>query len=188
VSETSIIFKNARAKLPGTNLIFRIEHCSECPPVLLTRLKELKPVIVSQPPFIYYSGDRYLKILAADTLPWLYLFKTLIENGLTVAAGSDSPVVPDNPLLGIYAAVTRKTMANQVLIPDECISAFQALQMYTVNAAAAAAEEGIKGSITAGKLADMVLLSDNPLQVEAERLKDIKVEMTILGGKIVWKA
>ena len=104
-----------------------------------------------------------------------------------MAASSDSPVVPDNPLIGIYSAVTRKTQEQKQINPAECITAAQALAMYTVNAAYASGEENIKGSLTPGKLADMVVLSDKPLMVPPERIKDIKVEMTIIGGKIVWE-
>jgi hypothetical protein len=106
---------------------------------------------------------------------------------LIVAGGSDSPVVPDNPLVGIYAAVTRRAESGQYLSPEERISAKQALAMYTINAAYASFEENIKGSITPGKLADMVVLSDDPLKSPPERIKDIRVEMTIIDGKVVWE-
>ncbi len=165
----------------------RIEHCSECPPHLLKRLKKLQVVVVTQPPFLYYSGERYLATVPADRLPWLYRIKSFLNSGLVVAGSSDSPVVPDNPLVGIYAAVTRQAESGQHLLPEECISASQALAMYTVNAAYASFEEGIKGSITQGKLADMVLLSDDPTKIPSEQIKDIKVEMTIIGGEVVWE-
>ncbi len=107
---------------------------------------------------------------------------------MIVAGSSDSPIVPDNPLVGIYAAVTRLAKSGQQLLPEERISASQALAMYTINAAYASFEEGIKGSITPGKLADIVLLSDDPTQIPPEQIKDIKVEMTMIGGKVVWEA
>jgi len=180
-------FEKVRAGLPGNNLILRIEHCSECPPELTDRLCRLRPVIVTQPPFVYYNGDRYLKVIPTDAHPWLYRFNTMIKTGALVAAGSDTPVVPDNPLVGIYAAVTRKTAAGQILIAEERISVPQALAMYTANAAAASGEANIKGSITAGKLADMVMLSNDLFKVEPEQIKDIKVAMTIIGGKVVYE-
>jgi len=165
----------------------RIEHCSECPPYLLERLKKLGAVIVTQPPFVYYSGERYLATVAVSQLPWLYRIKSPLESGLVVAGSSDSPVVADNPLVGMYAAVTRKAGSGQELLPEEAVSASQALALYTVNAAYASFEEGIKGSIAPGKLADIVVLSDDPVQVPPERIKDIRVEMTILGGEVVWE-
>ena len=166
----------------------RVEHCSECPPRLLERLIKLQAVVVTQPPFLYYSGERYLATIPADRLQWLHRIGSFIDGGMTVAGSSDSPVVPDNPLDGIYAAVTRKAQSGQQLLPEECISASQALAMYTINAAYASFEEDDKGSITQGKLADMVVLSDDPTQIAPEQIRDIKVEMTIIGGKVVWEA
>jgi len=105
-----------------------------------------------------------------------------------VAGSSDSPVVPDNPLVGIYAAVTRQAESGRQLLPRECISPREALAMYTINAAYASFEEGIKGSITRGKLADMVVLNGDPIKSPPEQIKDIRVEMTIVGGKLAWEA
>jgi len=95
--------------------------------------------------------------------------------------------VPVNPLAGIYGAVTRKAESGQVLLPEEAVSPGQALALYTVNAAYASFEEGIKGSLAPGKLADMVVLSGDPTRVPPERIMDIKVEMTIIGGRVVWE-
>jgi len=173
--------------LPPAGRRHRIEHCSECPPHLLERLSKLQTIIVTQPPFLYYSGERYLATVPADQLLWLYRIKSFINGGLIVAGSSDSPVVPDNPLVGIYAAVTRQAESGQQLLPQECISASQAITMYTINAAYASCEEGIKGSITQGKLADIVVLSNDPTRSPPEQIKDIKVEMTIIGGKVVYE-
>jgi predicted amidohydrolase YtcJ len=164
----------------------RIEHCSECPPELRKRLSRPGAVIVSQPAFIYYSGERYLAQVSEGAQRWLYPFKSLLESGLVVAASSDSPVVPGNPLVGIYAAVTRRDESGQTVLPSEAISAKQALEMYTINAAYASHEEDLKGSISPGKLADMVMLSRDPLAGAPEEIKDVSVEMTIIGGKVVW--
>ena len=166
----------------------RIEHCAECPPYLLERLKKLGAVIVTQPPFIYYSGERYLATVLESQLPWLYRIKSPLEKGIVVAGSSDAPVAPVNPLMGIYAAVTRRAESGQVLLPEERLNINQALALYTFNAAYASFEENTKGSIAPGKLADLVVLSDNPTNVPPEQIKDIKVEITIIGGEVVWEA
>ncbi len=88
----------------------------------------------------------------------------------------------------MYGAVSRQTESGQPLLPEEGVSASEALAMYTTNAAYASFEEEIKGSITPGKLADMVLLSDDPTRVPTEQIKDVKVEMTIIGGEVVWES
>jgi predicted amidohydrolase YtcJ len=177
----------ADSHLPIAGRRHRIEHCSECPPHLMERLSKLGAVIVTQPPFIYYGGERYLATVAASQLPWLYRIKSPLESGLIVAGSSDSPVVPNNPLVGVYAAVTRKAESGQELLPEEGVSVSQALALYTINAACASFEEGIKGSIAPGKLADIVVLSADPMKVPPEQIKDIKVEMTIIGGEVVWE-
>jgi predicted amidohydrolase YtcJ len=165
----------------------RIEHCGECPPPLLERIKKLGLVIVTQPSFIYYSGERYLATVPESQLPWLYRIKSPLEKGVVVAGSSDAPVVPANPLVGIYAAVTRQAESGEVLLPEERITAEHALALYTINAAYASFEENIKGSISPGKLADIVILSDDPTRVPPEKIKDIKVEMTMIGGEVVWE-
>jgi predicted amidohydrolase YtcJ len=177
----------ADSRLPAADARLRIEHCSECPPNLLERLRKLNAVVVTQPPFLHYSGERYIENVTEDRFPWLYRIKSLSDAGLVVAGSSDSPIVPDNPLVGIYSAVTRKSEAGRPVLPEERIPARQALAMYTINAAYAQFEESFKGSITPGKLADMVVLSANPLTSPRESIKDIKVEMTILGGEVVWE-
>jgi predicted amidohydrolase YtcJ len=166
----------------------RIEHCSECPPRLFERVCKIKAAIVTQPPFLYYSGDRYLATISPDHIRWLYRAKSFLDAGLVVAASSDGPVTPPDPLLGMYAAITRKSKTGRVVAEAECVSPAQALAMQTVNGAYLSFEENLKGSLSPGKLADMVLLSDNPLHSAPGQIKDIKVEMTVVGGEIVWEA
>jgi predicted amidohydrolase YtcJ len=183
---TALEFIDKHAPVKGRR--HRIEHCSECPPPLLERLGKLGAVIVTQPPFIYASGERYLATVPQGQLPWLYRLKAPLERGMIVAGSSDAPVAPEDPLVGIYAAVTRRAKSGRVLLPEEQISVDRAMALYTVNGAYASFEEGIRGSVSPGKLADMVVLSDDPREVEPERIKDIKAEMTIVGGQVVWEA
>jgi predicted amidohydrolase YtcJ len=175
----------SRVSLAGRR--HRLEHLSECPPELLRRLAKLEVMVVTQPVFIYQNGARYLATVPPQRRRWLYRIKSFLDAGLVVAGSSDSPVASDNPLLGIYAAVTRRAESGQELLPQEAVSVRQALAMYTTSAAYASSEEDSKGSIAPGRLADMVVLSADPLQSPPERLKDIRVEMTIIGGKVVWE-
>jgi predicted amidohydrolase YtcJ len=172
---------------PQINQRHRIEHCSHCPPRLLRRLSRLPVVIVTQSAFVYYSGERYLSTLPISQLRWLYPTRSLLNSGLIVADSSDCPVVPDNPLISIYAAVTRQAESGHQLPPKECITVGEALAMNTTNAAFTSFEESIKGSIIPGKLADMVVLSDNPVKSPPGKILDMRVEMTIIGGKVVWE-
>jgi len=164
----------------------RIEHCSVCTAPLAKRLASLGITVVTQPSFIYYNGDRYLKTVPKPNLEHLYPLSTLIKNGVSVAGSSDCPVVPANPIMGIYSAVSRKTEAGDFVLPDEQITPLEALKMYTQNAAKATSEERVKGSIEPGKLADLVILSGDPTKLSGNEIKDIEVEMTILDGEVVW--
>ncbi len=166
----------------------RLEHLSESPPELFKRLQKLGAMVVTQPVFLYQNGARYLATVSPERQRWLYRIGSLFKAGLVVAGSSDAPVAPENPLLGIYSAVTRRAESGEVLLPEEAISVPQALAMYTANAAYASFEEDVKGSLAPGKLADMVILSADPLRSPPEGLKDIRVEMTIIGGKVVWEA
>ena len=166
---------------------FRLEHCSECLPDIRQRLARLKAVIVSQPSFLYFSGERYLALVKPEIQPHLYTFRSWLESGLMVAGSSDSPVVPSNPMIGVSSAVIRQAESGQTVLPGEALTPEQALKMFTQNSAYAVFEEKIKGSLISGKLADMVILGDNPLDCPVEKIKDIPVEMTIIDGKVVWE-
>jgi predicted amidohydrolase YtcJ len=176
----------ALKKSPRSDHRHRIEHCSVCTPFLAKRLTSLGIMVVTQPSFIYYNGDRYLKTVPKPNLEHLYPLSTLIKNGVAVAGSSDCPVVPPSPIVGVYAAVSRRTEAEDFVLPDEQITPLEALTMYTRDAAKATFDEEIKGSIEPGKLADLVVLSGDPTKVPANEIKDIEVEMTILDGEVVW--
>ena len=144
-------------------------------------------MVVTQPSFIYYSGDRYLRTVPAEELKHLYPIRTLLKSGVKVAASSDCPIAPANPLIGIYAATSRMTETGETVLSEEKITPEEALRMYGENAARATFDEGMKGSISPGKLADLVVLNGDPTKVPINEIKDIKVEMTILNGEIVWE-
>jgi predicted amidohydrolase YtcJ len=109
-----------------------------------------------------------------------------MKNNVVVAGSSDCPIVPPSPLVGTYSAISRMTEKGQSILPEEGIPAIEALKMYTEYAARAAFEEKLKGSITPGKLADMVALNSDPTKLPVDEIKDIEVEMTILDGEVVW--
>lgn len=177
----------ALQELPKDDHRHRIEHCSECPSHLLERIKRSGAMVVTQPAFIYYNGERYVSEVDPGKLSWLYRTGAFCNNGIRVAASSDAPVIPLNPLFGIYAAVTRTAESGHVLSPEETITPEDALWMYTMGGAYASFEDDIKGSIAVRKLADLVVLSADPTGVPAEEIKDIAVEKTIIGGKVVWE-
>ena len=164
----------------------RIEHASECPPHTLEALRRARPIVVTQPGFIHESASRYLSELGAAS-KWLYRIGAIAESGLVVAAGSDAPASRPDPLSAMRAVVTRRDQAGATLNAGESVSAMQALRMHTAAAAYAACQEADIGSIAPGKRADLVVLSANPIAVPPDRLGEIKVTMTIVGGRIAWQ-
>jgi predicted amidohydrolase YtcJ len=183
-----IALEKAQTRFPRPAARHRLEHCAEAIPPLFERIRRLNPVISLQPPFLYYSGERYLSLVTPENIPYLYRIKSFLEAGLTVAAGSDNPVVPHHPMIGLQAAILRITDQGHIIAPHECISPLQALALYTTHAARASFDEDVKGSLTPGKLADLVLLDRSPLTVSPERIGEIKVLKTFIGGRLVWEA
>jgi len=113
---------------------------------------------------------------------------SFIDAGILVASGSDDPLGLHSPLLGIQCMVTRKTASGKTVGPNERISLEEAFRVCTANAACATFEENLKGMLTPGMLADMVVLKQNPWKVDVEEIASIGVDMTIVGGKIVFQA
>lgn len=165
----------------------RIEHLAECPPELVSDLYEKKITVVTQPGFIYYMGDRYKEEVSKYRQEWLYRIGSLHRSGVNIGIGSDSPVIPMNPMNAIYGAVTRKTASGNTLNPTEAVSVENIIRMYTLGSAYAATEEKMKGCIKLGYKADLILLDSNPTTVEYELIKNIKNVMTIIAGEVLWQ-
>ncbi|MEM0007936.1 MAG: amidohydrolase [Candidatus Bathyarchaeia archaeon] len=172
-------FSKALRRFPRKDHRHRIEHCSVVNPRLIRRMKRLGLIASVQPHFVvsdFWVVDR----VGVERARWVYPFKTLLRTGVVVASGSDCPVEPISPLLGVWAAVARKSFCEESLTVEE------ALKTYTLNAAYASFEEAEKGTISVGKFADLTVLSDDPFKVAPDEIRSISVEMTIVGGKIVY--
>jgi len=191
VEETTVdaaitALEEAMKRLPRKGSRHRLEHCSVCTPAAAAKLLRLGAVVATNPAFIYYSGERYLATVPQQQLSHLYAVKDMLKAGLRVAAGSDAPVAGPDPLKGIYAAVTRCAENGLRVAPSQSISALEAFRLYTVDAAYSCFLEGKLGSLTKGRLADLVVLSDDPLSADPAELKNLRVEMTLMEGKIVY--
>lgn len=176
----------ALKKIPKRNHRHRIEHCSVCPPLLIKKMSSLEIVVISQPSFLFFSGDRYLKTVSNQQLMHLYPFRSLLDGGVVLAASSDCPIVPPDPLIGITAAVSRKTQTGEIVASEECISPMDALELYTKNAAFVTFDEKMRGTVSPGRLADLVILNGDPTRLSHDEIKDLEVEVTIVDGKVVW--
>jgi len=187
IEAACLAIEYALKRYPRADHRHRIEHCSVCPPALAGHLSSLGVTVVTQPSFIYYHGERYAKTVPPEQFAHLYPLATLLSKGVVVAGSSDFPLAPPDPLAGICAAVTRQTETGEILLPQEDITAEQALRLFTQSGARSAFEEQEKGSLTPGKLADLVVLSGDPITLREEEIKNIKIMMTIINGKVAWK-
>jgi predicted amidohydrolase YtcJ len=165
----------------------RIEHGGAMYPPLAARAAALGIVIVSQPGFISTLGDGFAEAFG-DQGDRLYAFASWQRAGLTVAGSSDSPVITADPRVGLRDAVLRRTGSGRLLGPDERVPAADALAMYTTHAAFAAHRERETGSLEVGRHADFVVLDANPLEAAPERITDITVLATVLGGIPVYQS
>lgn len=179
--------EKAIKKYPRNNHRHRIEHCAMMTDGLMERVKELEILPVPQPVFLYEFGDGYMVNYGEDRAYRMFPSKSFIENGVLAAGSSDCPITFSNPFLNMYMAVNRRTQTGQVVNEEECISIKEALRMFTYNGAYASFEEDKKGSLEVGKLADLVVLSDDLYSVNKEDIKDITVELTMIDGEIVYK-
>lgn len=175
---------------------FRLVHAQIMTDRDIKRGGEMKIIAEVQP---YHTSDdmRWMEErIGRDRSRGAYAFRRLWDSGATVSFGSDSPGTNAsryylNPMLGLYAAVTRKTLSGQPeggWFPQEKISIEEAIKAYTLNTAYAGFEEDIKGTVTVGKLADFVVLSDNLLTMNADDIKDVTVVTTVVGGKVVYSS
>jgi predicted amidohydrolase YtcJ len=167
---------------PQKDVCSRIEQAAVLNEELINRMKKQNLVVSVQPcviasEFSVWSADEHLGSRRAK---WLFPIKTLLKEGIRVAGGSDCPMEPLSPLLGVQTAVTR------TVFPEERVTIDEALRIYTVDAAHSSNEENIKSSVETGKLADLAVLSRDPFSVPPSEIGSISVEITIVGGKIVF--
>lgn len=168
----------------------RIIHAQLTDSQILTEMRELGVVCDIQPVFVGTDMHFVEKRIGQERAKTTYAWKTMRRMGIPTAGGSDAPVESCNPLLGIYAAVTRQDASGYPdggWLPDEKLSVAEAVELFTMGSAYAAFDENDKGSITPGKLADFVILSEDVFAVEPQRIKDVKVVATYIGGQCVYR-
>jgi predicted amidohydrolase YtcJ len=175
---------------PRKNHRHRIEHignrASASTPEHLNKMKKLGVIPVPTSAWIYLG----LQMERSTRARYRFLYRTLLDRGFVPPGNSDSlGAMPESisPLFSIWCAVARKTHTGELNCPEESINVMEAIRLYTINAAYSGFEENVKGSIEKGKYADLIILSDDPLSVPIDEIKNIKVETTIIDGKIVYQ-
>ena len=176
----------ARERVPTQILgrgVCRIEHGGLIPPEYPERLAALDTWVVTNPGFVYFRGAKYAR--DPGLVPYLYRAKSLAELGVKLAAATDAPVTPARPLAAIAGAISRVSIEGYELATEERIDAASALAMFTASAAQLSRLES--GSIEAGKLADLIVLPSDPTTLGAEGLVKLPVDLTIIGGRVVYE-
>jgi len=185
------VYEKVSQENGGRDRRFRIEHAQHLRLEDIKRFGQLK-VTASMQPFHAADDGRWAhKRLDAPRLKGTYAFRTLLDSGGTLAFGTDWYVAPLNPMLGIHAAVTRQTLDGKNpngWIPEQKISVEEAVRAYTNGSAYAEFQETVKGAISAGKLADFVILSDDIFMLNPNDIIKTKVLMTVVDGKIIYES
>ena len=195
-------FEEAMNANPRPDPRHRIEHCILSTPQATQRMKDLGVVVSTQPQFIRLGGDHYADMFGEERAKRVIVTREWLEAGVPLALGSDAPTTPwIAPQVTLFGAVTRITFSNQFYEPDQALTIQEALWAHTMGSAYAGFEEDIKGSIEPGKLADLAVwkadpcatldsLSGKPLdpKVYIPALKRMQIDMTMIGGKVVYQA
>ena len=184
-------YENAVGQSPRKDHRHRIEHMGNwlSTPERMERMVRSGIIAIPNIAIGYYVGDAILDCVGEKRLTKAFPFRTLLKNGVIIAGGSDSPGYwPVDPLRDIAACVSRKMRWGDVWVPEERISVAEAFAMHTTTASWVGFEENDKGTLEPGKLADVAVLAEDPFEIQPERIKDLKVEMTLVGGELKYQA
>ena len=183
--------EEAEARHPRPGLRHRIEHCTIVDADILARMRALGAIAVPFGSYVAFHGDKLLGYYGSDRLERMFAHRSLLDAGIPVAGSSDFPCGPFEPLLALGSCVTRRSAAGQtagrVLGGSQRISAPEALALYTTGSARASGEEADKGRLSPGFLADFAVLSEDPLAADPDRLPEIGIRETWVGGRPVWR-
>jgi predicted amidohydrolase YtcJ len=179
--------ERAQKLAPRPNARPKITHCTLVNDELVRRIKAAGVVPACFSTYAYYNPDKF-KFYGADTMAHAMAYRQFLDAGVPVCAGSDFNPGPFSPLMAIQAMVTRKGWNGEVWGANQRITVDEALRVNTLNGAYATHEEGLKGSIAPGKLADYVMLDADPHTVDPDRIKDIRIVRTVTGGKTMYEA
>jgi hypothetical protein len=177
-------FEKALRERPRKDHRHRLEHCTVVNPEILKRIKKLRMLVTPFGSYIYHHGEKMIPYYGAKRVEMMFAHRSFLDYGIAVSGASDNPCGPYEPLLAIQSCVTRKSSAGESLGSRQRITVEEGIHLYTMASAYASFEENLKGSITAGKLADLVVLGEDPRRVDPDGIKDIPVEMTVVGGEI----
>ena len=179
--------ERVQQRFPRPDARPKITHCTLINDGLVKRIKALDAIPALFTTYAYYNSDKFV-FYGEDLMTRAMAFRSLLDAGVHAAAGSDFSPGPFAPLMGIQGMVTRKGWDGKVWGANQKISVESAIRVNTLHGAYASKEENLKGSITPGKLADFVVLSEDPHAIDPEKIKDIKIVRTVVGGNAMYDA
>lgn len=182
VSAVLDIYAEALRRHPRVDHRHRIEHAGVVVADDVERMARLGVIPVPQARFISELGDGMAAALGSDRVANCYRQRTFLDAGLVLPGSSDRPVVKGSPLLGIHDLVNQRTAAGEPFNPDEALSPIEAITAYTLGSAHAAFDEHRKGSLSVGKLADLVVLDHDPTAIDPDGIAEVRIDATIVGG------
>ena len=180
-------YEEAQRQMPREDARFRIEHCSIIDETILDRIQALGAIPIPGTTFLYDMRPVYLQNLGEERARYAYAMKTFKERGIIAAASSDSPVSTPNPMIGIQTMVTRKDQLGDEIFPQERVSLEDAIAAYTKHGAWASFDEKRKGMLQPGMLADIAIMETDLSSVAPDDLGNIRCDMTIAGGEVVYE-
>ena len=180
-------YERAQQTDPRPDPRFRIEHCSLVDPELIERIRRIGAIPTPFYTYTHYHGNKWVEY-GEEKMRSMFAHRSFIDAGIPVAAASDFPPGPFQPMMAIQSMVTRKDFKGRVWGPNQRITVDEALRVCTINAAYASFEEKLKGSIEGGKLADFVVLARDPYEVEPDEIKEIRTLRTVVGGRTMYEA
>jgi len=178
-------YERVLSKHVGENPRYRLEHCSLINPGLLKRIKKTGSIPFPFYTYTYFHGNKWTEY-GHEKMRHMFAHRSFLDHGIPVAPASDYPPGPFEPMMAIQSMVTRQDTQGRVWGPNQRISVSEAMKICTVNGAYSSFEENIKGSLTAGKLADFVILDKDPHSVDPQSIIDIKVLRTVMGGRTTY--
>jgi hypothetical protein len=182
IDQTLRVYERLQRELPRRDPRFRLEHCTVVNESLIQRIKKLGAIPTPFSTYVYYHGEK-MREYGAERLNWMFAVRSFLDAGIRVTQASDYPPGPFEPMMALQSSVTRTDSEGNVWGPKQRVTIAEALRVGTLNGAYASYEEKLKGSIEAGKLADLVVLGRDPLREDPHTLITIPIERTMAGGE-----
>ena len=187
IDQTLGIFERLQKEMPKRDPRFRIEHCTVINDELIRRIKMIGAIPNPFSTYVYFHGEK-MKYYGHDRLNNMFALRSFLDAGIKVTQTSDYPPGPFEPMMALQSSVTRTDYNGTLWGPKQRITVAEALKIGTLHGAYASFEENIKGSIQAGKLADLVVLGQDPTKIDPFGIIDIKIERTMVGGYWVYES